>query len=405
MTSRSVQAATVPPPSSVNTSSSPVDLVIESMRGLAALWVFLFHLSDPIRKSIPSLHAFASEGYRGVPIFFAISGYCIFAAAQNAMARPGGASGFLARRLRRIFPTFWVSILVVMLMPFVLELVSAFKSGQLVVPSPAWLGYSAVDWLGVAFLGKELIDTATGGSGAYTALNTVYWSLAIEVQFYLVVFVAILLGRYGGAFLACVSLFGVLALLFGIFDIPGLFLRYWPGFLCGVLVRLAHTMNLTPEILFGRRQLSMCALLLGIIGLASALFAAHGDIGFTGSAAIASAVIWCLGGFEHVLSRVSVSPQARKISAFLLLPFVMLGHSSYSLYLLHGKVHQLPDMIARQILPATSPLYVLAIVVMTCLMCYAFYYLVERRFQSRRLAAPGTGTAPMAPSGVPSMIS
>lgn len=369
-----------------------VDLVIECMRGLAALWVFLFHISDMIQLSIPALYPLALEGYRGVPVFFAISGYCIFAAAQSSVARHSNPGTFLLRRFKRIYPTFWVSIAFVMTMPYVLEAISSFKSGVLIVPERAWMEYSIVDWFGVVTLSKELVDLAAGGSGAYAAINTVYWSLAIEVQFYLIVFLAITLGRYWTITLTLVTIISLLAIGFDVLHLPGFFLHFWPGFLCGVLVRLAHTRNVTPVRFFGRYQIFACGALLFLIAGGCTIAAKMADIGFIESAVLASLVIWCLGGIENALLHQPTMLDGKKIGTVLLFPVVLLGQSSYSLYLLHGQLYQLPEMFIRQLLPATSPMYALLVVLLTSAICYVFYYVIERRFHNSRLPAPQKGT-------------
>lgn len=83
-----------------------IDLVLESARGLAALWVFLFHIAPLVAQSLPFLHSFALIGYYGVPVFFVVTGYCIFAAAQRAKKTGSGANLFLRRRALRIFRLF-----------------------------------------------------------------------------------------------------------------------------------------------------------------------------------------------------------------------------------------------------------------------------------------------------------
>ncbi len=50
--------------------------LLDPLRGLAALWVFLFHYHycDTLRQGFPSLCAFFGTGHLGVPMFFVISG-------------------------------------------------------------------------------------------------------------------------------------------------------------------------------------------------------------------------------------------------------------------------------------------------------------------------------------------
>jgi peptidoglycan/LPS O-acetylase OafA/YrhL len=375
-----------------------VDVVMECVRGLAAMWVFLFHVPDLVLASFPQLYPITSEGHRGVSVFFAVSGYCIFAAAQRCVSEKTDSLHFLRRRLRRIFPTFWASIVVVLVLPYVLEALSAVKSGGMHWPGALWLQYTALDWLGVVTLTKELLDTARGGGQGYTLLNSVYWTLAIEVQFYLVLYAAISYRRRWIAILGLVSTASVLALALSGTTWNGFFLQFWPAFACGMLLRIAFLAGLTPKACFGRHELSG-SIVLGVLAGALVVLLArspHG-ISFLETAAASAFLLWVCGGIENAcLAKGSAWPVAR--FRIVLLPFVLLGQCSYSLYLLHGKLFQLPDMVVRQLVPMSSPLHLVATVFATTLLCYLFYYFVERRFQGQ----PGHLKArPAAPAAVP----
>ncbi len=359
-----------------------VTVAMECLRGLAALWVFLFHIDDLVRASMPSLYWLASRGHYGVPVFFAVSGYCIFAAAQRCLRQGSGARQFLKRRLIRIFPTFWASVVVVLL-PYAMEGIAALKSGSFAWPAPRWMAYSLPDWLAVLSLTKELVDTASGGGEGYTLVNSVYWTLAIEVQFYLVLYAAIVLRRRWKPFLVLVSLASFAAIAASAFAWPGFFLHHWPAFLFGVLLRLAYARGLHPAAAFGRRELAYSLLVvLALAGLLALRLALPHEVSFLESALLAALVLWALGGIENG-GRAALARQARArpIAQRLLLPFVLLGQCSYSLYLLHGKLYQLPGMVVRQALPLSHPLHLVLVVLGTVAPCYAFYYFVERRYQ------------------------
>lgn len=379
----------VPKPSAPSAPGYSVNLVMECARGLAALWVFLFHIADMVERSFPHLYPLAKEGYRGVPVFFAVSGYCIYAAAQKARTRDSGARLFLQRRLMRIFPTFWISILVVMGLPYLLELISYAKSGRMHWPDPLWLRYSMSDWLGIVSLTKVMVDGAAGGEPGYTYLNSVYWTLAIEIQFYLVMYAAVVWRHRWRVILAAVSAAALAVLALGWIVWPGFFLEYWPAFLCGVLLRAAHARGITPSAIFGRHELAGAGVSLFLVASATWLCWHFFGMPFTASAAIAALGLWSLGGIEHALPRARfLTPFLRRVGALLLLPLVMLGQCSYSLYLLHGKLYQLPSMFVRQVVAESHPLHLLAVVAATIMMCYVFYLIVERRFQLAREAPP-----------------
>jgi peptidoglycan/LPS O-acetylase OafA/YrhL len=372
-----------------------VNIAMECARGLAALWVFLFHIPDMVKTSLPQLHALALQGYLGVPVFFAVSGYCIFAAAQRCIGQQSGSREFLKRRLVRIFPTFWASILVILVLPYVLEGLSALKTGTLAWPRPAWTEYALLDWIAVVSLTKDLLDGVRGGPG-YTLINSVYWTLAIEVQFYLVLYVAISFHRLWLAVLGAVSILGFIAMTGWLFKWEGFFLQFWPAFLCGVALRLAYSTGFHPRSVFGKHEFlgsigAMMALLFIL-----ALFTQSGHkFSFMETAAAAACALWVLGGVENgSMARTERIPKFRELASALLVPLILLGQCSYSLYLLHGKLYQLPAMFVRQLLPVAHPLHLPAVVFGTILLCYCFYYFVERRYQRSAGKAPVQVEAP-----------
>lgn len=361
-----------------------VDFVMEAMRGLAALWVFLFHIAPMVAKSIPGLHGLALVGYRGVPVFFVVSGYCIFAAAQRAAKSKGGAAQFLRRRALRIYPTFWISIAVVILVPYAMELIAAAKTGNVVLPTPRWAAYSLGDWVGVLSLTKELLDRTTDSQVGYTLINSVYWTLAIEVQFYLVLYAAIRCGSRFMGFLGLVSVLCAIAAFTQVLFWSGLFVQFWFAFACGIVLRLSHCHHLAPFHLFQRFEMPVSiALLLSTGAAAMWLLPVHGETSwaFLMIAAITALLMWCLGGIEHAVRARTHPPLRRALFLLAFAPLVFLGECSYSLYLLHGKISQLPEMFVRQIIRPDSPMYLLLTVAATVAISYLFYHVVERKFQ------------------------
>ena len=359
-----------------------VSVAMECLRGLAALWVFLFHISDLVRVSLPALYPLAKEGHRGVSVFFVISGYCIFAAAQRCIQQQSSSREFLRRRLLRIFPTFWASLVIVLVLPYLLEILASLKTGSIVWPAPRWMEYSSLDWLGVLSLTKELLDTARGGGPGYTLVNSVYWTLAIEVQFYLVLYFAISLRRQWLTFVAVVSAASFVALEFSLLDWPGFFLHYWPAFLFGVLLRIAYSTGLDPRSTFGKRELEGSLATIALVALLPWLVQLRYEMSFLGTAFISALVLWALGGIENgCKARIGSASMLGRLGSTMLAPLILLGQCSYSLYLLHGKLYQLPTMFVRQVFPVSNPFHLISVVAGTTLLCYGFYYVVERRYQ------------------------
>src|SRR5271169_5946163 len=109
---------------------------LEIARGLAALWVFLYHMRFSLDPGL--FRQFADCGMLGVPLFFVISGYCMMASSRSTIAKGHTAGSFLRRRLRRIFPPFWASIAVCIVTPFIGALFYWYRAGSLHLPSPPW---------------------------------------------------------------------------------------------------------------------------------------------------------------------------------------------------------------------------------------------------------------------------
>src|SRR5262245_15783623 len=111
--------------------------LLDPLRGLAALWVFTFHygFSPAFRGNFPALSSIFSEGHLGVPMFFVISGYCLMASVRIARRDGDTVLSFLWRRSVRIFPAYWCSIAVVVAVPFVIEGLSALKTGTFLRPT------------------------------------------------------------------------------------------------------------------------------------------------------------------------------------------------------------------------------------------------------------------------------
>lgn len=375
-----------------------ITTLMECVRGLAALWVFLFHIPDLVKTSLPTLYPLALAGHRGVPVFFVVSGYCIFAAAERCLQRQSDARVFLQRRLMRIFPTFWISILVVLVLPYTLEALSALKTGSMRWPAPRWLDYSALDWLAIASLTKELADVPLGHAHGYTLVNSVYWTLGIELQFYLVMYVAITLRRHWPVFLALVSLCSFVVVGLAWLPWPGLFLQFWPAFLCGVVLRLAYSHGFSPQAIAASASMPRAATWMlsvaGICAVAAWLARFGAGLGFLGTAFAAALLLWCLGGIEHAaFEHGRGRPRAARLATMAALPFLMLGECSYSLYLLHGKLYQLPGMLVRQALPLDSPWHLPCVIAGTVVLCYGFYLAVERRYQAGTASAAAAAGA------------
>ena len=149
---------------------------LDAFRFVAAISVVGYHyiasyvdgalLPGPLRNA-PGV---ARYGYLGVPLFFMISGFVILWSAQGRSA-----TDFAISRVSRLYPAFWVAMLVTALF------IIAF----------AWLeSIPATPPVTVA----RLVANATMVPSLFgaTAIDGVYWTLELELRFYALVFLLIL---------------------------------------------------------------------------------------------------------------------------------------------------------------------------------------------------------------------
>ena len=150
--------------------------IVDGLRGFAILWVLCYHTwlfswyTPQLRVlgwDVP-VDVLPRTGYLGVDLFFAISGFCLFVpAARRAVSGAAEPSleAWLARRALKIFPSYAIAVLATI--PFALPLVGA--QGEV------WRALA----VHFTFVHSFYVD-------AFGRANSVFWSLALEVQFYVI---------------------------------------------------------------------------------------------------------------------------------------------------------------------------------------------------------------------------
>jgi peptidoglycan/LPS O-acetylase OafA/YrhL len=156
--------------------SAPKQPAIQGLRGLAILLVLLCHMNVPL----------FANGYVGVDIFFAISGFLItrnmaeeYLSNRKASKRQGWISfvGFYARRARRILPAAYAVLAITVSIWAIWPPNS--KNFSSVIDDAVWTSF---------FLANlNFISQATTYFGEAQIQSPLlhYWSLAVEEQFYL----------------------------------------------------------------------------------------------------------------------------------------------------------------------------------------------------------------------------
>jgi peptidoglycan/LPS O-acetylase OafA/YrhL len=364
--------------------------LLDPLRGLAALWVFLYHyhFSTALHENSSFLSKLFSAGHLGVPMFFVISGYCLAAAARNAVKTGESTITFLYRRTVRIYPPLWFSMLLVISLPYLIELLSSLKTGQYQAPSPSFAELDWMDWLRHA----TLLQTFSSDGKGFSKVNAVYWTLGIEIQFYLVISLGLLLrARFHWVQLLVTLIAG--AFIIFIPHLPVMvFVLYWPEFAFGLLLYYSLEKGVTPEKLFGRYAAAVAVIASALLAFSFSIWGGleieqASVTGYFYCGAFFALLLWFAHALERPLGVLLTSGNA--ILRLGLRSTFLLGAMSYSIYLIHAKLLFLVEQVARQLLPGNSLWCDVAVLAGTCLCCYPFYRYCEKPFcRSKRNARP-----------------
>lgn len=147
---------------------------LDGVRGLACLWVVLDHLhTDLLGPELPDgiVRWVFDSGILGVIVFFVLSGFVISHSWRHvlpgrAMVTAPGARSFLVRRWIRLSPPYYVALVIA---------VAVTVGGAIVLDDG---GQPPTAWSWVAHL------LYLPGIVAVEPVNAVFWTLAIEMQFY-----------------------------------------------------------------------------------------------------------------------------------------------------------------------------------------------------------------------------
>lgn len=152
---------------------------IDALRGLAALGVAVYHINrygplvEPADQLIPSpIRVIAEHGWMGVQVFFVISGFVIAYSLRNARITPRFLGNYVLRRAIRLDPPYWATICCVLLLNAVTFLVED-------VPPPMDAFPTWPQFITHFFYLQNVLS--------YGNLSVGFWTLCIEVQFYILV--------------------------------------------------------------------------------------------------------------------------------------------------------------------------------------------------------------------------
>jgi peptidoglycan/LPS O-acetylase OafA/YrhL len=162
---------------------------LDYLRGGAAVAVVIFHLGfkGPTERWMDGgdfgwFSSVAGYGYLGVNLFFIISGFVIAMSAEAATWQ-----SFLRSRIIRLVPAMWICASVTAIG---ILAIGAFTSGQEVQSKFVQSASSKNTW-GNYFASLTLAPAWFG----FVGIDAAYWSLRIEVQFYLAVCLLLLFDK------------------------------------------------------------------------------------------------------------------------------------------------------------------------------------------------------------------
>jgi peptidoglycan/LPS O-acetylase OafA/YrhL len=314
--SRSTQGPTVP------TSQLPA---LTSLRGLAALWVVLYHYSV---QCLPNLDAtpytdLIHKGYLAVDMFFMLSGFVMTHVYHRAFSESVTRHyrSFLIARIARIYPLHLLILLMFVATAVASSLMAGAPSAS--IHSIPLRGSESV----TAFIANVFM--LQGLDASNLSWNYPAWSISVEFIAYLLfpfALPAIWHASDKAKFLVAIVLFALLVLLaylttgnFDQWDGPITLLRCIPEFILGTLLYCAFR-SAKKESLLDRDAVAFGTLAFIIV----CLHVGAPDL-----------LIICLFALLILTAVLNAGSFSKFASAH---PLIWLGDISYSLYLIHGFV-------------------------------------------------------------------
>lgn len=268
---------------------------VNILRGIAALAVVYFHLTGSADLTA-EIASSGKYGFLGVEIFFVISGFILPYSMYRGGYRVSSFFTFIGKRVLRIYPSYLMCIIAE------LALIILTKRPMPELPS-----------LCAHFL-------FLNGILQYTWISPVFWTLALEFQFYL------LIALFYNAITSknhLVFMLSIFIVLFSSLYLPGTLLPHWFGmFTIGIL-------------LFRKIHLKMNLLLFWILLFSVSFFNAYANGIPESVACFATAlIIWRFPvSHDNAITRIGL----------------WAGSISYSLYLTHWEFGRLGVAVFRHL--------------------------------------------------------
>ncbi|MFF5112507.1 acyltransferase family protein [Streptosporangium sp. NPDC000509] len=351
---------------------------LDLLRFLAAIAVLAFHYfiafasvwGDRPAELFPAISTVSGLGILGVELFFMISGFVIL---MSIWGRSLGA--FALSRLVRLYPAYWVSVAVT-------AAVYGLTAATALDPKLS---------LGEYGINLTMLQRALG---VYDA-NGVYWSLWVELRFYVLISILVI---FGVTLNRCLVFMGVWLLAAGFFagsDEAWVELVIMPKYAAYFVGGMAFFLMTR----FGPRLVLWClAGISGGLAVSAAIDRVAGRVEKVGYAAMPVpewAVVATVVGFYVLMAMVALG----WLGWLRWRGLVVLGALTYPLYLFHTPAAVLIVPALRDVLP--PPLTALVTVLAATAFSYLVYRVAERPLQEfvksvrrRRAASPSSSQLP-----------
>lgn len=350
---------------------------LHALRGVAATAVLIFHwyqffpaAADAIRPAtlagtILDPTIYIGFGWMGVPLFFVLSGYLLGGQVIHAELDASFLKRFWIRRFLRIYPAVWAELLILLL-------VGTFVTGLISTQGMATLPLQFLLWINLPPFMAEPI-------------NLVWWTLPVELSFYLLLPIIGVLVRHVswrkilvGAVMITLGWRVVwflsadtdnyLRILPILDSLPGVLLTFMLGF----------SMNFLPgQLSVLQRRWGVVVSLIALLMLMQWQLTLN-DVYWTGHWIL---IIWPpmialpIAGLIYFLR--DPSPEWQWLQQSWL---VWLGHVSFGIYLWHFQVMRVLVLLYPDLwdTPATSLLALLISLPATLALAALSYYVIEK---------------------------
>ena len=336
---------------------------LTSLRGLLAGWVVAYHFWNDALRLFPSLDGLTplvARGHLAVPAFFVLSGFVLAYHYTESFRTLTGrrVARFLGRRLARVYPVHFATLLAVLAMVAVAD-----RLGYQLTDA----GYSAPDFA------RNLLLIQTWTPDFRLNWNYPSWSVSSEWFAYLLFPPSVAVATRTLTSARRVAVFGLVTLAASVAVLEGW--RPWPFF---ELVLVVPTFLTGAAIWWAFRTTASGRLPPRIapeVCVTVAIVGCYLPLPELGTAVIVTGLV------AGIAALARLGPNCHR--AWIARPVVFLGEVSYSLYLSHtlaqkvlGKL--LPAAHFESSPPALKAAVVAAYLAAIALACLGTYYLVEK---------------------------